>query len=256
MPVRDLTWPPGSPCWVECAFEPAHRGMHHARDFYEKLFGWLTVEGDESSGHYVTALKDERAAAGISPMLPEGEQPAWITYFATTDVDASASAVSAAGGQVYAGPLDLGELGRAAYCTDPGGARFALWQPGTHRGFGIVAEPGTLAWNTLLTRDLAVAKKFYADVLGWTYADRAPDRVMAALPDGALVAGLHQADQLDASVPANWLVHFSVVDRDSSAQIAQSLGADVLMTSDSPMGPEALLRGKHGEVLSVIQVTD
>lgn len=256
MPVRDITWPPGSPCWVECSFEPAHRGMHHARDFYEKLFGWLTVEGDKNSGHYVTALKDERAAAGISPMLAEGERPAWITYFATADVDATAAAVSRAGGQVLGGPVDLGERGRAAYCTDPGGAHFALWQAGTHLGFGIVAEPGAVAWSTLLTRDLTVVKQFYADVLGWTYEDRASDLTMAALPDGALVAGLHQADDLDADVPGNWLVHFAVTDRDSSAQIAQDLDADVLMTSESPMGLEALLRGKRGEVLSVIQVTD
>lgn len=256
MPQRDINWPAGSPCWVECAFEPAHRGMHHARDFYEKLFGWLTVEGDEKGGHYVTALKDERAAAGISSTLAEGDKPAWVTYFATDDVDATAAAVGRAGGQVRGGPVDLGERGRAAYCTDPGGAHFALWQAGTHLGFGIVAEPGTVAWHTLLTRDLAATKAFYADVLGWTYDDRSPDLTMAALPDGALIAGLHQGDHLDADIPANWLVHFAVADRDSSAQIAQSLGADVLMTSDSPMGPEALLRGKHGEVLSVLQVTD
>lgn len=256
MPVRDITWPPGSPCWVECAFEPAHRGMHHARDFYEKLFGWLTVEDDESRPDHVTALKDERAAAGLSSTLTEGERPAWVTYFATDDVDASAAAVTRAGGQVHTGPTDLGNGGRAAYCTDPGGAHFALRQGGTHLGFGIVAEPGAVAWNTLLTRDLSVSKDFYATVLGWTYDDRSPDLTMAALPDGAVVAGLHRADHLDADVSANWLVHFRVADRDSSAQIAQSLGADVLMTSDSPMGPEALLRGKHGEVFSVVQVTD
>lgn len=256
MPQRDTNWPAGSPCWADCAFEPEHRGMHHARDFYEKLFGWLTVEGTEEQGGYVTCLKDERAAAGLSPMLDEGENPAWTTYFATDDVEAGVAAVQRAGGVVRTGPDDLGDLGRAAYCTDPQGAHFALWQAGVHKGFGIVAEPGAVVWHTLLTRDLGAAQEFYSAVFGYTYESRAPDLSIARLPDGAQVAGLHQADELDPGVPANWLIHFEVADRDSSAQIAQNLGADVLLTSVSTLGPEALLRGKHGEVLSVVQVTD
>lgn len=259
MPARDVTeiaWPPGSPCWAECAFEPEHRGMHHARDFYEKLFGWRTVEADEGQGRYITCLNDERAAAGLTPELEEGEKPDWVTFFATHDVDASAEAVTRAGGLVRTGPVDDGDRGRVAYCTDPGGAHFALWQAGAHQGFGIVAEPGAVAWHTLLTRDMAVTRAFYAEVLGWTYEDRSPDLTMAALADGAQVAGLHLADHLPDNVPSHWLIHFSVVDRDSSAQIAQNLDADVLMTSESPMGPEALVRGKHGELFSLIQVSD
>lgn len=256
MPVRDINWPHGSPCWAEAAFEPEHRGMHHARDFYEKLFGWRTVEGDEDTGGYVTCLKDERVAAGLTAMLGEGERPVWTTFFATDDVDASVAAVQHAGGTVQVGATDAGELGRMAFCTDPGGARFALWQAGAHKGFGIVAEPGTVAWHTLLTRDLAAAQDFYARVFGWVFEQRAPDLSMASLTDGAQVAGLHQAEDLAADVSANWLIHFEVADRDSSAQIAQSLDAEVLMTSDSPMGPEALLRGTSGEILSIIQMID
>ncbi len=256
MPVRDTNWPHGSPCWAEAAFEPQHRGMHHARDFYEKLFGWRTVEGDKDSGGYVTCLKDERAAAGLSVMPGKGERPVWTTFFATDDVDASVSAVQQAGGTVQVAAADAGGLGRMAFCTDPGGARFALWQAGVHKGFGIVAEPGSVAWNTLLTRDLAAAQAFYSQIFGWVYQERAADLSMASLADGAQVAGLHQADQLDENVSDNWLIHFEVADRDSSAQIAQNLDAEVLMTSDSPMGPEALLRGKGGEILSIIQITD
>ncbi|NYJ73159.1 VOC family protein [Allobranchiibius huperziae] len=261
MPVRDVNWPVGSPCWAECSFEPEHRGMTHARDFYEKLFGWRTEEGVSGSGGagsaaYVTCFKDERAAAGLSPMLAEGERPSWLTYLATDDIEEAAQAVQRAGGIVHVPPADAGDLGRLAFCTDPTGAYFALWQAGTHKGFGIVAEPDAVAWHTLLTRDLAGAKAFYGEVFGYTFEDRAPDLSIAKLPGGAEVAGFHQADQLADDVPANWLVHFAVSDRDSSAQIAQSLGAQVLMTSHSPMGPEALLQGKHGEVFTVVQVTD
>lgn len=256
MSLRDANWPHGSPCWAEAAFEPEHRGMHHARDFYEKLFGWRTIEGGQDTGGYVTCLKDERAAAGLTAMLGHGERPVWTTFFATDDVDASVATVQLAGGTVQAAATDAGDMGRMAFCTDPGGARFALWQARVHKGFGIVAEPGAVAWHTLLTRDLGAAQDFYAQVFGWVFEQRSPDRSMASLTDGAQIAGLHQADHLDANVSANWLIHFEVADRDSSAQIAQGLDAEVLMTSDSPMGPEALLRGESGEIFSIIQITD
>lgn len=159
-------------------------------------------------------------------------------------------------GRYASPPTPSATWAERAVCADPGGAHFALWQAEVHNGFGIVAEPGAVAWHTLLTRDLAVAQAFYSQVFGWVYEQRAADLSMASLADGGQVAGLHQADQLDEGISDNWLIHFEVADRDSSAQIAQNLDAEVLMTSDSPMGPEALLRGKRGEILSIIQITD
>jgi len=51
-------------------------------------------------------------------------------------------------------------------------------------------------------------------------------------------------------------VHFAVADRDSSAQMAQELGASILMTLDTPGGQEAVLQGKHGEVFNIIALPD
>ena len=52
------------------------------------------------------------------------------------------------------------------------------------------------------------------------------------------------------------LVHFAVADCDSSAQIAQELGASIVMTLDTPVGPEAVLQGKYGEIFTVVEMDD
>ena len=48
---------------------------------------------------------------------------AWNTYVAVDDADATAAAVTAAGGTVVSAPADAGPGGRAATCTDPAGRR-------------------------------------------------------------------------------------------------------------------------------------
>ena len=51
-----------------------------------------------------------------------------------------------------------------------------------------VYDPGTFCWVELATSDGDVAKKFYGDILGWTYTDYGPD--YASFNDGRLDGGL------------------------------------------------------------------
>ena len=48
-----------------------------------------------------------------------------------------------------------------AAVTDPSGAFIGFWQPGTHKGYGRVAEVGAPCWHELHTRDYAAALGFY-----------------------------------------------------------------------------------------------
>ncbi|RNI25439.1 VOC family protein [Flexivirga caeni] len=255
MVTRSTPWPAGTPCWVDCSFAPAHRGMHHAQDFYEKLFGW-DVRRDQTDEDYLVCRKDDQPVAGLQHQYGGEAPPYWTTYFATEDVEATCAAVTAAGGQVLTEPFDLPGLGRSAYCADSSGAFFGLWQAAGLLGAGLVNEPGAVTWNDLMTRDLEGSKAFYASVFGYTYDDMGDAYVVAKLPTGRTVCGIHQAAQLPDEAPPSWLVHFAVADRDSSAQIAQELGAQILMTMDTAYGPEALLQGKHGEIFSVIALAD
>ncbi|NHN57241.1 VOC family protein [Calidifontibacter sp. DB0510] len=255
MPTRTSPWPAGTPCWADCAVQPEHRGMHHATDFYERLFGWRIEEGPKEAGGYAICLKDDAAAAALAPAMSEEQPAAWTVYLATDDLDATLQRVVGAGGQVVAGPMDVLTAGRAAYVMDPVGGHVGLWQAGDHIGYGITGEPDTVAHHTLLTLDVPASQRFYGDVFGWTFTSDDAYGATAHL-DGAPIATVHQADQLPDDVRSAWLVHFGVVSRDASAQIAQELDAQILLTFDGPAGPEATIQAPGGEILNLLQLPD
>lgn len=98
--------------------------------FYAELFGW-EMEPQEEDGRlaYVIIKNAGSSNGGIMPM---GEQhgdapPYWLTYFTVTSCDAAAAKVGELGGEVLAGPLDLG-AGRIAVLSDPQGAVFAIFE--------------------------------------------------------------------------------------------------------------------------------
>ena len=54
--------------------------------------------------------------------------------------------------------------------VDPQGAFFGMWQPGEHKGAGIVNEPNSLCWNEMVSADVDAAASFYGSVFGWQTA--------------------------------------------------------------------------------------
>jgi uncharacterized protein len=91
---------------------------------------------------------------------------------------------------------------------------------------------GTFHWNELMARDVAAAKKFYADTIGWTY-DGMPT------PDGQTywvakmgdqpVAGIFDISGPDyQSVPDSWMPYLAVDDVDARVKKAVAAGARVM----------------------------
>ncbi|MCB0877381.1 MAG: VOC family protein [Thermoleophilia bacterium] len=115
---------PGTYTWVELATTD----VAAARSFYGELFGWTWSEMDADFGYWLAELGG-RSFAGVYPKLPEmGEMPNfWATYFGVADIEATASAVRAAGGTVVMGPSQLGP-GRGVAAFDPQGAAFMAIQ--------------------------------------------------------------------------------------------------------------------------------
>lgn len=252
MPTRDSNWPAGTPNWVDCCFDDVER----AGGYYAKLFGWDVQEGPAEMGGHSLCFKHGRSAAAITPRMAPDVPSEWSTFFASDDVDATAGAVRAAGGTIVAEPMDIPGSGRTAYFRDPEGARFGAWQGREHHGFGIFNEPGSVGWNDLMTRELDRAQRFYADVFGFTYEAMGDDYVTCKrASDGEVVAGMHRADQLPDDANPTWLTHFVVADRDSAVAIVEEFDGEVLMSFDSPFGPEATIRGPEGEVFNVIAFT-
>ena len=91
---------------------------------------------------------------------------------------------------------------------------------------------GAFHWNELMARDVAAAKKFYADTIGWTY-DGMP------MPDGKTywvakmgdqpVAGLFDISGPDyKGMPDGWMPYLAVDDVDARAKKAVAAGARMM----------------------------
>lgn len=91
---------------------------------------------------------------------------------------------------------------------------------------------GKFVWNELMTHDVAKAKKFYGEVMGWTF-DAMPG------PEGSTywiakmgderIGGLFPLDGPGfAQVPESWMAYIAVDDVDARVKKAQALGAKLM----------------------------
>ena len=147
---------PGAPNWVDLGTPD----VDAAAAFYGAVFGWKFQSAGPDAGGYGMLTLDGKTVAAVGPLTEQGAAPSWTIYFHTADADATASAVTAAGGTVRSGPFDVFTAGRMAHFSDPAGALFAVWQPGDINGLDAVTDPGTLCWTELHTPDQAAAKAF------------------------------------------------------------------------------------------------
>lgn len=242
---------PGTPNYVDLASPDAEA----SKAFYGGLFGWEAGDGDPQYGNYSLFLLDGKNVAGLGPTMSPNQPPAWLTYVATDNADATTEKVRNAGGQVVMGPMDVGDMLRMAIYTDPTGAFFAVLQPGTYRGAEVVNQTGSFSWNELATRDMPRAKAFYHAVFGW---DADTDDSMAGpyttwkLNDRAIGGGRVMGDQEPADRPPHWLTYFNVENCDAAVSKAQELGATVLAPSmDIEIGQMAVLQDPQGAVFAV-----
>jgi hypothetical protein len=139
-----------------------------AAAFYGDVFGWVAEPGDPDFGGYSNFTKDGHLVAGcMTNDGTAGTPDMWSTYLAVGDAAATAAAVEANGGAVHVPPVPVGDLGVMVLSADPAGAAIGMWQPGEHKGFGVIAEPGAPAWFELHTAGYDQALTFYRDVFGW-----------------------------------------------------------------------------------------
>jgi uncharacterized protein len=244
---------PGAPTWVDLGTAD----LDDATRFYTELFGWTAhVSGDEYGGYTIFNL-DGRPAAGAGPLFGEGQPTAWSTYVATTDADAVAERVTAAGGQVLVPPFDVMEQGRMAAFLDQAGAPFSVWEAGTMTGAEVFDTPGALTWNELITRDVAGSKVFYQSVFGWS----ARDSLMGDAPyvvwerDGQTLAGMQPmgGPGWPDDMSPHWMIYFAVVDCDETAALARRLGGRVIGTPETfAMGRYAVLQDPQGGTFSIL----
>jgi uncharacterized protein len=253
------SYAPGTPCWVDLATPD----IDAAAGFYAGLFGWQVppAENVENTGGYRRATKNGADVAGMMPLMQEGQPPAWATYVAVEDADATAAAVKEAGGNVLAEPMDVMDLGRMAIFAHPTGAVFGIWQPGTFPGAGIVNEPGALSWNELGTRDPDAAKTFYAAVFGWSFRDNDMGEMGTYTEwlrgEDSIGGMMDVSGRMPDEIPAHWLVYFAVENTDAALETVKSSGGGVSFGPiDIPAGRFAMVTDPHGAAFAVIQTPD
>lgn len=253
MPTID-DHPDGAPCWVDLnSSDPAR-----SQAFYASLFGWTADDRGAEYGHYTTFSKDGAQVGGC--MANDGSNGApdlWTVYLATSDAKATVDSAEANGGQAPVPAMDVMDLGAMAVVTDAGGAAVGIWQPGSHTGFGLLAEDGSPAWFELLTRDHDASVAFYREVFGW---DTHPMGDTDELRYTTLGSGEEQrAGVMDATaflpegVPAHWSVYFLVPDTDAALATVVELGGSVVLPAeDSPHGRTAQVADPTGATFKVV----
>lgn len=88
---------------------------------------------------------------------------------------------------------------------------------------------GEFCWNELMTRDVAAARKFYAEVFGWNYeitATGADGAYVVAVHEGRPVAGIFDisAPSFDG-MPPHWFAYIATDDVDAAVADAIAAGA-------------------------------
>lgn len=252
MTTRDTNWLEGTPCWVDLAVDDVAK----ARSFYSTLFGWEVEEGSPEHGGYANSHKDGHLVAGITPKMDPSQPSVWTTYLAADDLDATVAKVREAGGQVVAGPLDVGDLGRFAVAVDPAGASVGFWQGRSHTGYTLANEPGSVTWNENFSRAWNDNKAFYTTVVGWDYDDISEGDFHYAVfkvadrPAGGI--GEISPD-MPAEMPPHWDVYFKVADADAAVAEVERLGGTVLRAAwDTPFGRMAAVADDQGAPFMVI----
>lgn len=242
----------GEPIWVDLD-SPA---PEQSRQFYTALFGWAYRISGEFGGH-ANAHLEGRQAAGISPVTPDsasGARSAWTVYFASDDLAADVDCVQRLGGQLLAGPMQIGDQGQMASCADATGATFGLWQDDQHGGFLAYDGPGRLVWAEVNAQDAARAVDFYAPLLGATSTPMLQGTYHTLQHGQQSFAGVSgNAQNWGAVGAAGWMVYFSTDDVDQTAQTAERSGGRVLVAPfDMEFGRMAVLADPAGAVFSVM----
>ncbi len=244
--------------WVDLA---SHE-IGGAMEFYGSLMGWTALSQDTQGGPpYVMFELEGDSVAGLGQVDDAGKangQPAtWNTYITVDDADETHAKALALGATAITPVMDVMEVGRMAFLTDPAGATFAIWQAKLHAGAQRVNEPGTFCWSELYTRDADAAQSFYSQLFGWTYEtmEAAEDQYFLIQQGGKPIGGFLVLDDAWEGPAECWAVYFNTANLDEQLAKVEPLGGTILKPKfDTPVGPCAVIADRDMAAFSLIQL--
>lgn len=243
-----MTNPDGMPIWYELMTTDADA----AQAFYSMVVGWSIAPAAMPAGdgppvdYRIISAPDGGGVGGVMVPPPGGPPPRWLVYLGVADVDAAAERVTALGGSVHLGPMDIPGVGRFAFVTDPQGMPFYIMRgdsPESSLAFHPTAE-GHGAWNELVTTDHTAALAFYGALFGWESNSAMP---MGPLGDYCFVdvAGTTIGATMTAGgehKPA-WNLYFRVPSVSAAAERAIAAGGTVHQAPMEVPGGDFIING-------------
>lgn len=247
-------------------FELMTPDIEGARAFYKAVAGLeISAASDMPGQDYRMIRYGSDFVGGAMPlsqdMIAHGAMPLWIAYIGVDDVDATAQAIKARGGQIFMGPQDIPGVGRFAMAADPQGAPFYIMRGASDESSTVWQDnvEGHWGWNELWTSDQKAALDFYGSLFGWTQQGAMPmgprgDYLFMMQGDKRLGAF---GPASDASKPAYWRHVFRVPSIAPALEAAKAGGAtdiegphqvpggDFVMYGKDPQGAVFVLVGKE-----------
>jgi len=215
----------------------------------------------EGQPEYRLLHTDGKIVGGLGSLQDPDAKPEWIVYMRVADCGAVSESCETLGGAVRVPTMRVGPEGSLAQLTDPTGAEFALWQPGSFTGFGAACENNSLLWIELYTRDPDAAKRFYGELFGWqTDAFAMPEGGtydMWTMSPGVDTESFGGMMPLTSEMPLAkdmWIPYFMVDDTDATVARAVEAGGTVLMpATDAPPGRLAALTDQFGAHFNLLK---
>lgn len=259
MTTRD-SYRHGEFCWVDYV---AH-DLAAAQKFYERVFGWRTINADTGGGPpYLMFQNGDKIVCGAGQMSEEmkgsGVPPMWNSYISVDDIHACIDKARSLGATIILPPMAVMSAGQLAFLKDPTGAVVGLWQKGDFAGAMQVNEPGCFCWNELATRDFAAARQFYGDLFGWEYRKNpeSPARYDIIINQEHENGGIMEMTPEWGEIPPFWGVYFTVDSLDATTARLREHGGrlhcDPIQISIGRIAPAM---DAQGAALSLIEMTE
>ncbi|MCU7845284.1 MAG: VOC family protein [Candidatus Thiodiazotropha sp. (ex Monitilora ramsayi)] len=86
-------------------------------------------------------------------------------------------------------------------------------------------QPGKIVWHDLLTHDVESAKKFYGELLGWTFRENGDYHIIQL--NGRPIGGIVEIKPKSQRSIARWITSLSVDDVDKSAEYTLKQGGKI-----------------------------
>lgn len=255
MDEREHEQQTGIPTWADMTVSD----VDAVAQFFTDVLGWQVDAGNDEFGGYRMAMRDGMAVCGLMADRGDGAgdgtsgddgepRPAGDRlnlYLATDDIDATLARVTELGGSIEHPAAEVGELGSMAFCRDPQGIRFGLWQAGSLGGFSAVDGEGLPTWFELRTPEPQAAAEFYGALTGVEFASQEVAGEPYLLCEHY---GILPGEQ------GHWMLYLQVGAVAAATEEARSRGAEVVLApQEFEYGTFADLRAPGGAPFGLLQ---